>query len=291
MKVVRVKASFGTAAAAVIAALLIACAALFVFMRARLTRLQNALTLENARASLLERELDELKESHDKLLQSYAELEKTKAEEKDAPRVYLTFDDGPSDNTEKILDTLAKYNVKATFFIIGKQGGKAAALYRRLADEGHAVGNHTYSHKYSEIYSSTEKFWEQYEKNDEFFYTLTGRHLTLLRFPGGSNNTVSERYCRGIMNKLTRQAKERGINYFDWNVSSLDAEAEHQKKSVIINAVLSQCKGKKRAVVLMHDNSTKKTTAEALPEIIETLKARGFVFDTLDNIEAPVRFK
>ena len=111
-----------------------------------------------------------------------------------------------------------------------------------------------------------------------------------MRFPGGSNNTVSQRYCNGIMDVLTKQAQQKGIVYFDWNVSSLDAEKKVQDTQVIINSVLSGVKDKQTSIVLMHDNNTKKTTVEALPVIIEQLKSQGYIFKTLDENTPPIQF-
>ena len=275
---------------AAVIALLTACTVLFIFMNKHIRTLNDRLAKAQAYSAQIESELSELKESYDALKGEYAELEKTKAEEKNARIVYLTFDDGPSENTVKILDILDAYNIKATFFVIGNESDSAAEIYRRLVLDGHAVGNHTYSHEYHDIYSSTEKFWEEYQKNDDLFFEITGSHLNILRFPGGSNNTVSERYRKGIMSVLTKQAQDKGIVYFDWNVSSRDAEKVLQNKNVIINTVLEECKDKKSSIVLMHDNNTKSTTVEALPVIIEELKKQGCIFKTLNENVEPIQF-
>ncbi len=267
-----------------------ACTVLFIFFRGQVAELSDKLAKSQAYSAKVESELDKLRESYDSLKDEYAKLEQTKAEEKNAKVVYLTFDDGPSENTVKILDILEQYNVKATFFIIGKEGGGAAEIYRRIISDGHAAGNHTYSHEYNEIYASEDRFWEEYRKNDETFFELTGRHLEIMRFPGGSNNTVSERYCRGIMKRLTKTAQQQDIIYFDWNVSSLDAVKERQDKNVIINSVLSGVKDKKTSIILMHDNKTKTTTVEALPTIIEELKKQGCIFKTLNKDTEPIQF-
>ncbi len=267
-----------------------ACTVLFIFFRGQTAALSDKLAKSQAHSAQVESELDKLRESYNSLRDDYAKLEQTKAEQKNAKVVYLTFDDGPSENTVKILDILEHYNVKATFFIIGREGGYAAEICRRIISDGHAAGNHTYSHKYNEIYASEDRFWQEYEKNDEAFYELTGRHLEIMRFPGGSNNTVSERYCRGIMKKLTKTAHQRDIVYFDWNVSSLDAVKEYQDKNVIINSVLAGVKNKKTSIILMHDNKTKKTTVEALPTIIEELKKQGYIFKTLTKDTEPIQF-
>ncbi len=204
--------------------------------------------------------------------------------------VYLTFDDGPSENTEKILDILDSYGIKATFFVTGKQTDYAEGIYKRLATDGHSVGNHTYSHEYNQVYKSPQAFWDEVDKLDKLFYGYTGKHLELLRFPGGSDNTVSNRYCKNIMQTLVKQAREKNITYFDWNVTSKDAEAITQNKQLIINATLSEAKGKENAIVLFHDNSTKYTTVEALPTIIDEFIKRGAVFKTLSKDSPTVQF-
>ncbi len=247
--------------------------------------LQNK-TITRLQACLLEseREAAQLKEQVAALKAELAAAHK----EKDMPTVYLTFDDGPSQNTVKILEILEHYNVKATFFVTGKAG--ADGIYRKIVEGGHGYGNHTYSHEYDEVYASSGGFWKNIQKNDELFFDVTGRHLEIMRFPGGSNNTVSERYCKGIMPVLCEQANARGINYFDWNVSSRDAEKNVQDKNVIISSVVEGCRGKSRAIVLMHDSAAKTTTVEALPTIIEALKNEGFRFDILTKNSIPIRF-
>lgn len=106
-------------------------------------------------------------------------------------KVYLTFDDGPSGNTGEILDILAEYDVKATFFVVGKEEEKYQPLYKRIVEEGHTLAMHSYSHKYDEIYQSKESFAADLSKLQEFLYDTTGVWCRYCRFPGGSSNTVS----------------------------------------------------------------------------------------------------
>lgn len=289
-RTIKLKAPIQTALCAVLIIALTVCAVLFIFLRKEITELSDKLAKAQAYGVQADEKLAELQQSYDALRGEYTALEKTKAEQRNAKVVYLTFDDGPSENTVKILDILNEYNIKATFFVIGKEGGYSAEIYRRMVSDGHAVGNHTYSHEYHDIYSSPKKFWEEYQKNDDAFFEITGRHLNIMRFPGGSNNTVSNRYCKGIMKVLTKQAHERGLIYFDWNVSSLDAEKVIQDKNVIINAVLDGVRDRKSSIVLMHDNKTKKTTVEALPVIIEELKKQGYTFRALDESVESIQF-
>jgi esterase (fragment) len=233
-------------------------------------------------------ELESLQSEYDKL----KKLKESRGESTDTstPIVYLTFDDGPSLNTIKILDILKENDIKATFFVVGNDKEYAKDIYKRIVDEGHTLGNHTYDHSYKKIYTTSDGFWQSFDKLDHFLMDLIGVKTTVMRFPGGSNNTVSNKYNYNIMNTLVKQAKERGHIYFDWNVSSLDAVKAVQSKEVIVNEVLKQTKQNKKSIVLMHDSSEKTTTVEALPEIIKALKDRGCEFAALDETVEPIEY-
>ena len=184
-------------------------------------------------------------------------------------KVYLTFDDGPGSNTDEILDILAKYNVKATFFVIYKEGLENEQLYRRIVDEGHSLGMHSCTHEYSVVYESPEAFLQDTQKLRNFLYMVTGKEISLYRFPGGSSNKVS----RVDMKTFAKCLHDEGIEYFDWNISSQDASNPILSKSRIVSNVVSHISEYSEAVVLMHDTAGKVTTVEALPEIIETIQA------------------
>jgi len=195
---------------------------------------------------------------------------------------YLTFDDGPSANTKQILDILKKYNIKATFFVNGNASKKD--LYKQIVNEGHTIGNHTYSHDYKNIYSSVEGYIGDMNKLNDFLEEVTGIRPTIVRLPGGSNNTVSHKYGgTKIMKQIVQKVTDKGYQYFDWNVSSTDAEKVKQDKDIIVKSVLEGAKNKNKAVILMHDSAPKTTTVEALPEIIDGLIKQGFKFDSLDE--------
>lgn len=196
-------------------------------------------------------------------------LEKTKT-----TKVYLTFDDGPSGNTNAILDILARYHVQATFFVVGKEGEAYRPLYRRIVEEGHTIGMHSYSHKYNEIYASVDAYAEDLTRLQEYIYETTGTWSRICRFPGGSSNTVSQ----VDMEELIAYLKEQDIDYFDWNVSSLDATSRKLSVEEIAGNVLSDIEEYSTAVVLMHDADDKTTTVEALPIIIEALQS-------MENVE------
>ncbi|MEK8131148.1 polysaccharide deacetylase family protein [Paenibacillus filicis] len=202
----------------------------------------------------------------------------------ETPVAYLTFDDGPSGHTGAILNILREQGVPATFFVIGKEGERHLESYRRIIREGHALGNHTYSHQYSTIYRSVEDFKADAAKLDKLLLHVTGTKPGILRFPGGSNNRLSWRAGgRHIMEKLTREMSDTDIPYFDWNVSSTDAAAAVMSKQAIVDAVKSNSAGKRQIIVLMHDTDPKTTTVQALPDIIAHLKERGYAFRVLDN--------
>lgn len=195
---------------------------------------------------------------------------------------YLTFDDGPSDITPKILDILDRYNVKATFFVIGNTSEFGKRMYRNIAERGHAIGNHTFSHDYNKIYRSVVAFKKDFNKLQDLLEETIGYRPKILRFPGGSDNTVSWRVGgKRIMYEITQTMLREGYMYFDWNADSEDANRVTVSKQVIQRAAIEKSRGKKEVIILMHDNSTKMTTVEALPGIIEGLKAQGFHFRTL----------
>ncbi|MCH5263009.1 MAG: polysaccharide deacetylase [Lachnospiraceae bacterium] len=184
-------------------------------------------------------------------------------------KVYLTFDDGPSGNTNRILDILADYDVKATFFVVGKEEEEYQALYKRIVEEGHTLAMHSYSHKYSEIYQSVESYSADLSKLQEFLYDTTGVWCRYCRFPGGSSNTVS----RVDMHELIAYLDDQDMTYFDWNISSGDATNSYLSASDIIRNCTVNLKDYDEAIILMHDASNKNSTVEALPKLIETIQA------------------
>lgn len=192
--------------------------------------------------------------------------------------IYLTFDDGPSEYTAELLDILARYRVKATFFVTGYGDD---GLIRRMFDEGHAIGIHTASHNYSYIYSNRENFWADSAEVSERIFRITGARTNLMRFAGGSSNTVSRLYDAGsrIMSQLVTDAGARGLYYFDWNVDSGDAEG-FTTADEVFGRVAGTLKNDGPSVVLQHD--TKKFSVEAVPKIIEYGLAQGYVFEKLD---------
>ncbi len=189
-------------------------------------------------------------------------------------RVYLTFDDGPSIYTDDILDILAEYNVKATFFVVGRENTASYARYLRIVEEGHTLGMHSYSHVYSDIYASPESFAEDTQRIRSLLEDVTGQTPVFYRFPGGSSNDVS----RTDVRELAEYLESQGIIYFDWNVSSGDAGKIPLTSDQIVRNALSGIESRDTTVILLHDAASKRSTVYALPQIIETLQS-------MDNVE------
>ena len=197
-------------------------------------------------------------------------------------RVYLTFDDGPSNNTDQILDTLAEYKVKATFFVVGHEDELSLERYKRIVNEGHIIAIHSFSHKYKEIYKSLENFDKDFTKLWNLLYDTTGYTPTLYRFPGGSLSLSKSKIkvYSGYLN-------EKGINYYDWNVVNGDAEGIDYTEEQMIHNVLNGVAQKKTSIVLMHDGYGKERTADILPKILDALISGGAEVLPMDD-EAPL---
>ena len=184
-------------------------------------------------------------------------------------KVYLTFDDGPSIYTDRILDILDEYGVKATFFVVGKTDEESLNACRRIVEEGHTLGMHSYSHKYDEIYQSLDAYAEDLMKLQVLLYETTGTWSKYTRFPGGSSNRVS----KIDMKECIAYVEAQGIQFFDWNISSGDAARTSLKAETITENVLRDIEKHDTCIVLMHDAADKETTVEALPEILKQLLA------------------
>ena len=200
-------------------------------------------------------------------------------------RVYLTFDDGPSSNTDKILDILNEYGVKATFFVCGNE--RYTQEYQRIVEEGHTLGMHSYSHKFREIYQSTEAFKEDMDMLHDYLYEVTGVDSKIVRFPGGSSNTICE---KDVMQELIDYLLEEGMTYYDWNVSSGDAASSYVSAERIARNVLNNVWKYDSVIILMHDAANKDTTVEALPIIIEEiLEAEDTVLLPITEDTTPIQ--
>lgn len=202
--------------------------------------------------------------------------------------IYLTFDDGPSYSiTPGVLDILRDEGVKATFFVTN-QGGNLAYLIKRAYDEGHTIALHTATHEYSYIYSSVDNYFNDLNNVSNYIANIIGFRPMIMRFPGGSSNTVSRNYYRGIMTILTNEVVNRGYRYFDWNVASGDSGGTSTSSGVYYN-VINGLSHDKTNVVLMHDFSGNYKTLNALRDIINYGKANGYTFAAIDDTTPVVR--
>ncbi|MTI66227.1 MAG: polysaccharide deacetylase [Firmicutes bacterium] len=202
--------------------------------------------------------------------------------------IYLTFDDGPSKNTSKILDILLKYDIKATFFVCGNTTSYGEKIYTRLINEGHKIGNHTFTHNYNYLYSNEENFYKDIKKLENLLLEKIKYKPDIIRFPGGSNTTiVNDKF---FMERLTTKMLLEGYQYFDWNIDSLDANKITQEKNIIVNTVLKNVKYKNKSIILFHDSTVKTTTVEALEIIIYKLKKMGYIFEVLSKNSYYVHF-
>lgn len=191
------------------------------------------------------------------------------------PVIYLTFDDGPGQYTQQLLDVLAKYDVKATFFVVNTSYSKRTETLQAIAEAGHTIGIHSMSHNYETIYASEEAFLEDLYAMQNVIYQATGVKATLMRFPGGSSNSIAS---AALMSQLTQKVKQAGFTYFDWNVDSRDASGATTADEVYKN-VISGIEGKTYAVVLQHD--IKSYSVAAVERIIQWGLANGYTFQAL----------
>ncbi|MCM1188579.1 MAG: N-acetylmuramoyl-L-alanine amidase [bacterium] len=197
--------------------------------------------------------------------------------------MYLTFDDGPSEeNTTAVLDILKAHNIKATFFVVGENVRKHPEVARRIVEEGHTVGIHCNRHVYDEIYESTESYLADFQEAYDAVYEITGVEVKLFRFPGGSVNCYNKEVYEDIIAEMT----ERGFIYFDWNASLEDATARSTPGQLIKNAVESTL-GRKKVVMLAHDIVY--NTTLCLEELIDSFPE--YRMEPLTEEVAPIQFK
>ncbi|MEG2660611.1 MAG: polysaccharide deacetylase family protein [Oscillospiraceae bacterium] len=198
---------------------------------------------------------------------------------------YLTFDDGPSANTLRVLEILDKYKIKATFFVTGPSSEAHPDYLKAIIDAGHTIGVHSYSHKYDAIYASVDAYLADFEKMHTFIYKTTGVFPEIFRFPGGSVNSYNSYLYEEIISEMTR----RGFPYYDWNVSSGDVSLGITRQDIIAN-VLKGSEKQNRSIILMHDRLDTENTVSALPDIIEGLQAQGYTFAPITSDVRPVTF-
>lgn len=219
-----------------------------------------------------------LEEKEEDTLKTSIQEEEMVTKSIERKRAYLTFDDGPSNNTNEILDILAENQVKATFFVIGKDE-EYYDEYRRIVNEGHTLGMHTYSHNYSEIYASYDNFVNDVEELRKLLYDVTGVNCIYYRFPGGSSNTVS----KVSMQVLADYIDEQGIVYFDWNALNEDAVTEGLSPEQLVENVMQDAVKYQDTIILMHDIDQCYTTVESLQMLIDRLEEEGYEILPIDE--------
>ena len=189
--------------------------------------------------------------------------------------IYLTYDDGPSGYTSRLLDLLDSYGVKATFFVVNTGYGDTMA---RAAASGHTVAIHSATHNYEKIYSSEEAYFNDLYYMQSIIQSYTGQTPMMLRFPGGSSNSVSK-FNPGIMTRLVQLVEEKGFRYFDWNVSSEDAGGVTNGWVEVAYNVIRGVSVRGTSVVLMHDSNG--MCVRATERIIQWGLANGYTFAAL----------
>lgn len=199
------------------------------------------------------------------------EKEASPTQEPEPRKVYLTFDDGPGVQTEKILDILKEEDSKATFFVTGKEDVSAKKIYKRIVKEGHTLGMHSYSHIYDAIYESKEAFEKDFDQIYTYLYEVTGVYPEFYRFPGGSSTGSMELPVQTYMDVLD----DKNVAYVDWNVISPDIGNTNVTKKQMVNSISEQVAQYDTSIILMYDVADKPMTVKSLPSIIKTLKAEN----------------
>lgn len=201
--------------------------------------------------------------------------------------VYLTYDDGPSAMTAEILDVLKEKEVPATFFVIGATTDRGKALYQRILDEGHAIGLHTYSHRYQQIYESADAFLEDYQKLSDHLAEVAGVEPDICRFPGGSVNNIAD---PAILKEIKAELSDEGIVWFDWNALAKDDGASATPAEEMFENILESAGDSEELVILMHDDALRSTAAECTAMLIDHYRELGYAFGKLTAETPCVQF-
>lgn len=205
-------------------------------------------------------------------------------EEEQPKKVYLTFNDGPSEQTKEVLDILKKKHVKASFFVIGREDEFSKKMYQRIVKEGHTLGMHSYSHIYKEIYGSSKKFQRDFQRISDLLFDVTGVRAAYYRFPGGSTSTgqLSVEECRSFL-------EQQGVTYVDWNVVAANGTSDDVSRSEMVRSVMDGVSMYHTSVVLLYDSADKKMTARSLAAMIDSLRAGGYELLPIDANTTPVQ--
>lgn len=234
---------------------------------------------ENQKTEVISEENNKNEENSNKFIDSVENIYNGT----DGKRVFLTFDDGPTEEvTPHILDILGKYNIKATFFVLGNRVKANPEIVKRAYEEGHYIANHGYSHKYKNIYKSEDYVLDEYNKTEEAIREAIGDQnysSNLFRFPGGSHGGPYEK----IKKKSRKKLKENGIAYLDWSALTYDAEGADSKEE-ILNNLKTTMNGWDNVVILMHDAADKEITYETLEDVIKYLQKKGYRFENIYDL-------
>lgn len=241
---------------------------------------ENEIDMETGGNTDIEYESDIKKTEEDESLEALAGVDTESA----SKIVYLTFDDGPSYLTAEVLDVLDEYGVKATFFVTYQPDYEE--MYAEIVKGGHAIGVHSYSHVYSEIYATFDAWLADFEAMYSFIYEATGVYPTVYRFPGGSMGTPATNHP-DVLDAATAYLNSIGVEYFDWNVSGVDGGSASVYE--IYASVVNDIQERNHPVILMHDGVEKENSLAALPDILKQLLEWGYSFETLNADVPPIQ--
>ena len=202
--------------------------------------------------------------------------------------VYLTFDDGPSVITAEILDVLKERQVPATFFVIGATTERGQSLYRRIVEEGHSLGIHSYSHRYHQIYQSAENYLKDFDQLADHLESITGVRPNIFRFPGGSNNRHAE---KAVLDEIKAAMEQRGAAWFDWNAVAKDAGSKATPAETMFETITKTAGDQNQILILMHDDTIRTTAAQCVEMLIDHYQALGYRFEKLTADVPPIHLK
>lgn len=249
----------------------------------QIKKLQAQVDSEQQANSQLSSQLNQLQSSYNNLQSQVTIIQQTKATSK-GKVAYLTFDDGPSNITSKVLDTLKANNVHATFFIVGTAAVNYPYQIKRAYAEGNAIGIHSWTHNFPVIYASEDNFFADFNKIKDYLTDLIGVQPTVCRYPGGTNETKGQNGDH-VIRTIDPMVKAMRIEPFDWNAYAGDAEKgpKPTPEKIVFN-VMKSIYGQKTFIILMHDTSVNGNDVLALPELIKELRAKGYTFGTLSPL-------
>ena len=200
-------------------------------------------------------------------------------------KIYFTFDDGPSDMTELLLAILRRHHVKATFFVTNLS--RRPDILKKIAEEGHTIGLHSYTHDYETVYSSPEGYFDDLQRIDDFVYETVGLRSKLVRLPGGSKNTVHRQYCEGIIPVILSGLQEKGYRVFDWDCDNNDGTLFHLPPKAYFRYFLNTVSDREELIFLSHCRDEDDESIRSLDMILDFCEKNGWETDTIENYDGP----